>query len=72
MGERMNEDSRKPGATAYVVRNFENKEGKQDSSWLKIGVAWMHDDGKGFNMQLEAMPVGGRIVVRANEPKNKE
>jgi hypothetical protein len=32
----------------------------------------MHEDGKGFNVQLEAMPVGGRIVVRANEPKNKE
>jgi hypothetical protein len=43
----MSEEKKKPTATVYVVRNFENQ-GKEDSSWLKIGVAWMHKDDKGL------------------------
>jgi hypothetical protein len=72
MGDTMSDEKRKPGATVYVVRNFENKEGKQDSSWLKVGVAWMHKDQEGFDVLLEAVPVTGRLVIRANKPKEKQ
>lgn len=64
----MSEEKKGPTATAYAVRNFE-REGKKDASWLKVGAAWMHKDGKGFDVVLEAMPVSGRVVVRLNEPK---
>jgi hypothetical protein len=67
----MTDKKDKPDGTAYVVRNFEH-EGKEKSDWLKIGVAWMHEDSKGFNIDLAATPVTGRIVVRANEPKEKK
>jgi len=60
--------SNKPTHTAYAVRNFE-KDGKQDSQWLKIGAAWPHKDGKGFDLNLDALPTSGRIVLRLNEPK---
>jgi len=63
----------RPTHTAYTVRDFTEKDtGEVDAQWLKIGVAWLHKDGKGFNVQLEAVPVNGRVVLRLNKPKAKE
>jgi hypothetical protein len=46
-------------------------EGDGDTAfWTKIGAAWAHQDGKGFNIQLSCMPLNGRLVVR--EPKAEE
>ncbi|POZ49679.1 hypothetical protein [Methylovulum psychrotolerans] len=60
----------KPSHTAYIVRDYTKKDtGEADSSWLKVGAAWLHKDGKGFDLQLEALPVDGRLVIRLNEPK---
>ncbi len=42
-----------------------------DSSWTKIGVGFVHEDGKGFDVVLEALPVSGRVVLRLNQPKPK-
>lgn len=49
-----------PSHIAYQVRDREN--GK--SFWTRVGSAWPHADGKGFNVQLEAMPIDGRITLR--------
>ena len=39
--------------------------------WTRIGVAWAHKDGKGFDVQLDGLaPLDGRIVLRMPEPKN--
>ncbi len=40
---------------------------KQDDYWLNIGVAFPHDDGDGFNVILQALPLhgNGKIVLRA-------
>jgi hypothetical protein len=35
-----------------------------DAFWTRIGSAWPHKDGKGFNLNLSALPVNGRIVLR--------
>jgi hypothetical protein len=59
----------KPTHIAYAVRDFE-KDGKKDSRWLEIGAAWAQKDGKRFNVTLEAVPVGGRVVLRVSEPKH--
>lgn len=62
----------KPSHSAYTVRDFTKKDtGEVDSSWLQIGSAWLHKDGKGFDVVLDALPVNGRVVVRLNEPKRK-
>lgn len=37
--------------------------------WTKIGCAWSHADGEGYNVQLTAIPVGGRIVIRTRKDK---
>lgn len=34
------------------------------SFWNKVGAAWMHKDANGYTLQLESLPVGGRIVLR--------
>ena len=45
---------------------------KQDDYWLNIGVAFPHEDGKGFNVMLQALPLhgDGKIVLREHEAKD--
>lgn len=35
------------------------------SYWSKIAVAWAHKDGLGYNVQMDAVPVDGKLVLRA-------
>lgn len=36
----------------------------QKSFWQKVGAAWHHKDGKGMTLQLETLPINGRIILR--------
>lgn len=36
----------------------------EKSFWNKVGAACAHKDGKGFSLQLEVVPINGRIVLR--------
>lgn len=55
-----------PSHIAYQVRDREGKKG----FWTRIGSVWPHADGKGFSIQLEALPIDGRITLRvATETK---
>jgi hypothetical protein len=57
--------SKTPTHLAYQVRDREN--GK--SFWSRIGAGWTHADGKGFNLQIETVPLDGRIAVRLASEK---
>jgi hypothetical protein len=59
--------SRSPSHFAYNVRQREGA----DNYWLRIGSAWAHNDGNGFNIQLETVPLDGRITLRVASEKNK-
>jgi hypothetical protein len=62
-GER---SSKSPTHIAYQVRDRND----QTSFWTRIGAAWAHSDGKGFNVQLESIPLDGRVTLRlAGEPE---
>jgi hypothetical protein len=37
--------------------------------WTDIGVAWATRDGKGFTLNLNALPLNGRVVMRENTKK---
>jgi hypothetical protein len=52
--------SNKPSFIAYTVR--QRAEG-QKPTWTAIGVAWAHRNDGGFNIDLEATPLDGRIVL---------
>ena len=47
---------------------------KQDDYWLNIGVAFPHENGDGFNVILQALPLAGngKLVVRAYDPEKHE
>jgi hypothetical protein len=40
---------------------------KQEDYWLNIGAAFPHEDGEGFNLLLQALPLhgNGKLVMRA-------
>ena len=61
----------KPTHIAYTVRDYTKSTGETDSSWNRIGVAFLHKDGKGLDVTLDALPVDGRVVLRLNVPKDK-
>lgn len=54
-----------PSHAAYHVR--EGKDGK--SYWTRIGGAWAHADGAGFNLQIDAVPLDGRVTLRVPSDK---
>ena len=59
--------SKTPTHIAYHVRNREGGEG----FWTRIGSAWAHKDGNGFNIQLETYPLDGRITLRVASEKSE-
>jgi hypothetical protein len=62
---KVDHSKRHPAYIAYHVR--EGKDGDK-GFWTRIGVAWKHKDGLGFDVQLDGVaPLDGRIVLR--EPK---
>jgi hypothetical protein len=52
--------AQQPSHRAYTVIKREG----QDDFWLSIGAAFMHQDGDGFNVVLQALPIDGKIVLR--------
>ncbi len=59
--------SSRPTHRVYAVTK-----GKGDKSfWNEIGAAWAHQDGKGFNVKLDYLPINGaEIVIR--EPRAEQ
>jgi hypothetical protein len=58
---------KRPTHAAWWVKE---REGKTDD-WRQIGVAWNHADGKGISVDVDCVPLNGRIVLRLIEPKPK-
>ena len=59
----------KPAYRAYtVVKRGDDK----DDFWLNLGVAFAHDDGEGFNLLLQALPIDGKIVLRRYKDEEDE
>jgi len=52
--------SKAPTHIAYTVRDLDNER----SFWTRIGSAWAHAYGNGFNIQVEALPLDGRSTLR--------
>lgn len=52
-----------------VVEKYEDEAGAEKSLWTRIGVAFPHKDGQGLNVELKAVPVNGKLVIRRHEAK---
>lgn len=59
--------SNSPSHIAYNVR--EGDEGK--SYFNRVGSAFEHGDGKGFNILLDSTPVNGKVTLRTVEDRMK-
>ncbi len=61
--------SKVPSHVVYHVREIE---GRDKSFWTRIGSAWAHADGQGFNVQLEGLvPLDGRLTLRVATEKKE-
>lgn len=58
-------NSQQPAFRAFTVVKREGA----DDFWLPIGAAFPHQDGEGFNLVLQALPIDGRVVLRT--PKDE-
>lgn len=63
--ERENKHKLQRAFDAYAVRN--DKDGK--GHFHKIGAAFAHKDGKGFDVDMVATPSNGRLTLRT--PKDR-
>jgi hypothetical protein len=62
----MSKTSNRPSHRVYAV----TKNGERNF-WQKIGAAWAHADGEGFNLKLDYLPLNdAEIVIR--KPKADE
>lgn len=57
--------SKTPSHVVYQVRDREGGKG----FWTRIGAAWAHADGQGFNVQLDSIPLDGRVTLRVASDK---
>ena len=59
--------SKTPSHIAYHVKD--GKSGK--GYWTRIGAAWAHADGNGFNIQIDVIPLDGQIKLRVASEKSE-
>ena len=55
-------DAQETNPPDYLALHVANKGDK--GFWTRIGAAWFHRDRKGLSLQLEVVPINGRIVLR--------
>jgi hypothetical protein len=60
-GQDRDQEHKKPSLIAYSVKLNEG----DTAIWTRIGAAWVHKKGPGFSIQLDALPLEGRIALVA-------
>ncbi|KTE18766.1 hypothetical protein ATE67_16850 [Sphingopyxis sp. H050] len=58
-----------PNSPAFMLYRVDGN--GPEARWTRIGAAWANKDRKGFNLLCDAVPLQGRIVMRAYTPKPK-
>jgi hypothetical protein len=58
---------RKPSHRLYRVLG----DGR-DAIWTPIGAAWPNKDGMGFSVSCDAVPLTGRLILRAITERREE
>ncbi len=58
----------RPTHRVYAVR----KAGKEKAYWTQIGAAWVNQDGKGFNIKLNLVPLDGTEIVMREAPADTD
>lgn len=62
-----------PYLNVFTVREYESGNGQKGKNWTKVGVAFPHREGPGFSLELNALPMDGRLVALApSEDEGRE
>jgi hypothetical protein len=66
MSNETNQTQVKPSSVPPYLLGYTVRPGNkgEKSYWSKIAVAWAHKDGQGYNVQMDALPVDGKLVLR--------
>ena len=70
-----NQNQQKSGnQPSHLVYYVEERGDNEQDIWTRIGAMWPHKDSKGFNLQLQFLPVNssGKLTIRLNEPKEEK
>jgi hypothetical protein len=59
----MSEDQ-KPKSPSHIAYQVRDGAEEGTSHFNRIGAAFAHKDGQGFNLKLDSVPVDGRITLR--------
>lgn len=70
MSDSTNNQTAASKTLSHIVHNVRVREGGE-GFWTRIGAAWAHNDGKGFNIQVETVPLDRRITFRVPSEKAK-
>ena len=54
---------KRPAYRVYTVEDID----EDNSFWTLVGTAFPHEDRKGMNILLKALPIDGRLVLRRYE-----
>ena len=68
MNDSINNPSSTSKAPSHVAYHIRDRTGAE-AIWTRIGSAWQHADKKGFNLQIDTVPLDGRISLRVPSEK---
>ena len=53
-------EKKRPDYAVYTVKSY----GEDKSRWTQVGAAWENQDGEGFNIILDSLPLDGKLTLR--------
>jgi len=53
----------------FNIKKYNGRDGDERSFWTKIGAAFPHKDGKGFNVEIDLLPIDGKLTLRQYDPQ---
>ena len=57
-------DDRQGKSPDFIAYSVRDRGDDKDAAWNRVGAAWGHRDGKGYDLSLDAVPVDGRVTLR--------
>ena len=64
----MTDTNTKPKSPTHIVYHVRDANGGK-GFWTRVGAAWAHTDGNGFNIQVDCVPLDGRLTLRIASDK---
>jgi hypothetical protein len=49
----------------FTVEEYDTPDGEKARRWIRVGVAFPHAEGPGFNIELQCFPRDGKLVALA-------